>query len=108
MAPRSALLPLFTLFLAFLGSCSCDLDKAIKIGFVGSITGKNSDLGVAERDAVQLAVENVNSSGGINGRMLSLIVRDDAFTPERAAEAVESLAREKVAAIIGPTGSSMA
>ncbi len=108
MAPRSALLLLFTLFLAFLGSCSCDLDKAIKIGFVGSITGKNSDLGVAERDAVQLAVENVNSSGGINGRMLSLIVRDDAFTPERAAEAVESLAREKVAAIIGPTGSSMA
>ncbi|HZV83251.1 MAG TPA: ABC transporter substrate-binding protein [Geobacteraceae bacterium] len=106
MILHSALLLLLTLILTF--GCGCDRDKAIKIGFVGSITGKNSDLGVAERDAVLLAVENVNSSGGINGRMLALSVRDDAFSPELAAKAVDSLAGEKVTAIIGPTGSSMA
>jgi len=102
----SAMLLLFCFCLS--GVSGCKQKEPIKIGYVGSITGKNSDLGVAARDAVQLAVETVNSSGGINGRMLALIVRDDAFNPEQAAIAVESLAAEKVTAVIGPMGSSMA
>jgi len=97
------LLPLLVML-----SSACERDRTIKIGFIGSLTGKNSDLGVAGRDAVQLAVEQVNSSGGINGRKLALSVQDDAFNPETAARCVETLATEKVSAIIGPMGSSMA
>jgi len=88
--------------------CGCDRDRSIKIGFIGSLTGKNSDLGVAGRDAVQLAVENVNSSGGINGSPLVLSVQDDAASPDTAVKAAERLAAEKVTAIVGPMGSSMA
>lgn len=106
MVRRSVLLLLLQLLLSAV--CGCDRDRTIKIGFIGSLTGKNSDLGVAGRDAVQLAVENVNSGGGINGRKLVLSVQDDVSSPEMAARAVERLAAEKVTAIVGPMGSSMA
>jgi len=102
---RTLLLSLIFLVLAFSG---CTRDEPLKIGFVGSITGKNSDLGVAGRDAVLLAVEKVNNSGGINGRKLELLVRDDAQNPETAANAVENLVGQKVVAIVGPMGSAMA
>lgn len=99
---------LFLIALGLLAVCGCDRHEPIKIGFVGSITGKSSDLGVAGRDAVLLAVETVNATGGINGKKLALSVQDDTQNPEQAAKAVESLVAEKVTAIIGPMGSAMA
>lgn len=86
----------------------CNNYEQIRIGFIGSITGKNADLGIAARDAVRLAVETINNNGGINGRVLTLSIRDDAFNSEEAVKAVKSLADEKVPIIIGPLGSSMA
>lgn len=106
-----ARIPAFLVLLPLLLSavCGCDRDRGgIRIGFIGSLTGKNSDLGVAGRDAVQLAVEDINRGGGINGRNLVLSVQDDAASPEMAAQAAERLAAEKVTAIVGPMGSSMA
>jgi branched-chain amino acid transport system substrate-binding protein len=96
------------LLLAITAIAGCNRHEPIRLGFVGSITGKNSDLGIAARDAVRLAVETVNNSGGIDGRVVALSIRDDAFNPEEATKAVESLADEKVSVIIGPLGSSMA
>jgi branched-chain amino acid transport system substrate-binding protein len=64
-------------------------------------------LGVAARDAALLAVEDVNSRGGIAGRQLKLVVRDDAGDPETARQVDAELARLGVAAIIGHVTSSM-
>ena len=108
MTKPAIVLFLAIICLALVSSCSCDRDKAIKIGFIADLTGKNSDLGVAGRDGVQLAVESINASGGIGGRMLSLVIRDDGSNPDAAALAVESLAKERVAAVVGPMGNSMA
>ncbi len=106
MVRKSVLLVVLILLLQPLGGC--ERDRSIRIGFIGSITGKNSDLGVTGRDAVQLAVETVNNGGGINGRPLLLSVQDDGASPDAAVKAVERLAAERVAAIVGPMGSSMA
>jgi len=95
------------LFLALLLS-GCSKKDPIKIGFIGSITGKNADLGVAGRDATLLAAETVNASGGINGRMVEVIVKDDMQTPEIAVKVVAELAQSRVAAIVGPMGSAIA
>ena len=46
----------------------CDRKKPIKVGFVGDLTGHVSDLGIAGRNGVVLAVEEVNKAGGIHGR----------------------------------------
>jgi ABC-type branched-subunit amino acid transport system substrate-binding protein len=50
---------------------------------------------------LELAVREVNDAGGIVGRPLELVVRDTAADPQRAAEAVDELARLGVAALAG-------
>ncbi|MDX3310585.1 ABC transporter substrate-binding protein [Streptomyces sp. NPDC054884] len=50
---------------------------------------------------LELAVREVNDAGGIGGRPLELVVRDTAADPQRAAEAVDELARLGVAALTG-------
>ncbi|MGW4568297.1 ABC transporter substrate-binding protein [Streptomyces sp. NPDC004561] len=50
---------------------------------------------------LELAVREVNDGGGIGGRPLELVVRDTAADPERAATAVDELARLGVAALVG-------
>ena len=50
---------------------------------------------------LELAVRDVNAAGGIGGRPLALAVRDTAADPQRAAEAVDELARLGVAALAG-------
>ncbi len=87
---------------------ACGEDAPLKIGFVGGLTGRVADLGVAGRDGVILAVEEKNKSGGIAGRQIELIVRDDQQNAEQARMAVKELNKENVLAIIGPMTSSMA
>lgn len=50
---------------------------------------------------LELAAREVNDAGGIDGRPLELVVRDTAADPERAAAAVDELARLGVAALVG-------
>jgi branched-chain amino acid transport system substrate-binding protein len=104
---------LWKLFIVLIGvisliNLSCSKSQPLKIGFVGGLTGRVADLGVAGRDAVILAVDEKNHAGGINGRNVQLIIKDDRQDAESAKQAVRELIREQVAAIIGPMTSSMA
>ena len=87
---------------------ACSEEPPMKIGFVGGMTGRVADLGIAGRDGVIFAVEEKNQAGGIAGRMLELVVRDDRQDADRAKRAVGELLEEDVFAIIGPMTSSMA
>ena len=49
----------------------------IKIGVAGPFTGGSSSMGVSMRDGVRLATDEINKSGGVLGRQLQLIERDD-------------------------------
>jgi len=97
---------LCTVFMTLPMACEKQKDP-IKIGFSGCLTGQLADLGVAGRNAVMLAVEEINESGGINGRMVKLIVKDDTNTPDVAIKVDKELIDEGVVAIIGHTTSSM-
>jgi branched-chain amino acid transport system substrate-binding protein len=79
----------------------CKGKTPLLIGFSGELTGKNGDLGVQARDGAQLAVETINVRGGINGRQLELVVRDDKGTAEGAQAADQELVQAGVLAIIG-------
>lgn len=87
---------------------ACGESEPIKLGFVAGLTGRVADLGVGGRNGASLAVEEINQAGGINGRRIELIVRDDKQKPEAAQQAVRDLLSQKVEAIIGPMTSSMA
>ena len=103
---RLAYLGMMTGVILGLVLSACSPPEPILIGFVGGTSGRAADLGVAGRDSVQLAIEERNQGGGISGRRLQLIVKDDEQDPEVAKRVVQELINEGVAAIIGPMTSA--
>ena len=74
---------------------------AIKIGEINSYKAQPAFLGPYKK-GMELAVAEVNSAGGIQGRKLELVVRDDNGNPGDAVRAAdELLAREKVDVLMG-------
>lgn len=88
-------------FLATLFLAACSAQEPVSVGFAGVLTGPQADLGVAGRDGVVLAVEQINEQGGINGRPVELIIKDDQGDPETARKADAELAEAGATAIIG-------
>lgn len=81
--------------------------EPIRIGFLGEISGRSSQLGLAGRNGAQLAVEEFNASGGIDGRPVELVVADVSSSAE-ATSAIQYLADSGAVAIIGPMTSASA
>jgi branched-chain amino acid transport system substrate-binding protein len=90
--------------IVFLG---CNATEPIRIGFVAGTSGRVADLGISGRDAVQLLVEQCNLDGGIAGRRVQLLIKDDQQDPDIARQAVRELIGEGVVAIVGPMTSDM-
>jgi branched-chain amino acid transport system substrate-binding protein len=81
----------------------------IKIGLSGALTGGDAILGSNQRQGVELAVDEINSAGGINGRKVSLVVQDEANDPARMAQIAQRfVAQDRVDAIIGGTNDGTA
>jgi branched-chain amino acid transport system substrate-binding protein len=83
----------------------------IKIGVDGPFTGGSSSMGVSMRDGVRLATDEINKAGGVLGRQIVLVERDDEAKNERGVQIAEELInKEKVAAVVGyiNTGVSLA
>ncbi len=74
----------------------------IKIGVAGPFTGGSAPMGVSMRDGVKLAVTEINAKGGVLGRQIQLIERDDEAKNERGVQVAQELInKEKVAATVG-------
>ena len=56
--------------------------EPIKIGLVGPYTGGSSPMGLSMRNGVRLAAMEINQNGGVRGRTLLLVERDDEARPE--------------------------
>jgi branched-chain amino acid transport system substrate-binding protein len=74
----------------------------IKIGVAGPFTGGSAPMGVSMRDGVKLAVAEINAKGGVLGRPLQMVERDDEAKNERGVQiAQEMINKEKVVATVG-------
>ena len=83
----------------------------IKIGVSGPYTGGSSSMGVSMRDGVRLAVSEINKAGGVLGKQIQLVERDDEAKNERGVQiAQELINKEQVVATVGfiNTGVSLA
>ena len=81
----------------------------IKIGLQGPLTGGSSPMGVSMRDGAKLAVTEINAKGGLLGRQIELIERDDEAKNERGVQiAQELINKEKVVAAVGYINSGVA
>lgn len=87
---------------------ACAPPEPVRLGFIGGLSGRVADLGEAGRNGFLLAVEEANAKGGIGGRKIETLVRDDAQSADQARHATGELVAAKVAAIIGPVTSAMA
>jgi branched-chain amino acid transport system substrate-binding protein len=92
---------LFAAALAWSTSAALAADP-IKIGLSGPFTGGSSSMGVSMRDGVRLAVDEINKAGGVLGRQIALVERDDEAKNERGVQiAQEMINKEKVVATVG-------
>jgi len=77
-------------------------EDTIKFGVSGPFTGGSSSMGVSMRDGVRLAADEINKAGGILGKKIQLIERDDEAKNERGVQiAQELINKEHVVATLG-------
>lgn len=80
----------------------------IRIGAVGPITGPAAYIGLGGRDGMQLAVNEINAAGGVNGRKLEVVFEDDAHSPTRALAATKKLVEQDKVFVLFSVGGSNA
>jgi branched-chain amino acid transport system substrate-binding protein len=77
-------------------------EDAIKLGLVAAMSGQSAKSGEAIVRGLSLAIDEINAKGGVLGRKLELVVRDDESNPAKGVVAARELVqREKVVAFFG-------
>jgi branched-chain amino acid transport system substrate-binding protein len=80
----------------------------IVLGQFASLTGDTATFGTSSRNGVDMAVEEVNAKGGVNGKKIRVITYDTRGTSQEAGNAVTRLVtRDKVVAVLGEVASSL-
>src|SRR6478735_12539321 len=80
--------------------------EPIMIGYLPALTGPSSSTGIGINRGVQLALQEINAAGGIDGRQIELIVRDTQSEPTKAVNgAAELIHAHKVSVMLGPVNS---
>jgi ABC-type branched-subunit amino acid transport system substrate-binding protein len=76
--------------------------EPIKIGAILPLSGKNATYGNEIKNAIDLAIEEINNSGGINGRKIEVIYEDDQADPKIGTNAMQKLVNiDKVPVVLG-------
>ncbi|HEU4522265.1 MAG TPA: ABC transporter substrate-binding protein [Thermoanaerobaculia bacterium] len=100
----------FTLVLAAALAAACSepvTDNAILVGEYNAMSGPQATFGQSAHAGIVMAIEEVNASGGVDGRELRLITEDDQSRPELAVNAVSKLiSQDGVVALLGEVASS--
>lgn len=82
-------------------------ENKVRIGLLMSMTGDTANFGISSSNAIRMAADEVNKSGGINGRQIELLLQDDRSDATEAANIVTRfVSQDGVHAIIGEVGSS--
>lgn len=78
----------------------------IVIGYYGDLSGRTSNFGLSTKNGVEMAADEINKAGGINGRQIQILSEDDEGRPEKAATVVTKLIdQDRVVALLGEVAS---
>ena len=84
------------------------LADSIKVGVLLPLTGAQAKFGEIEKRSFEMALEEINAKGGVNGKKIELLFEDDTGKPDVGRSGVEKLiSREKVSVITGGYSSSV-
>lgn len=96
-----------TKMLVSVGALSCmglAHGEDLKIGLAEALTGGAAQYGVAIRNGFQLAADEINAKGGVNGNPIQLVIEDEQGKKEEAINVFKKLIfQDKVLMIFGPT-----
>jgi len=99
---------LLALAACFLGMAA-PAAEPIRIGVSGPFTGGSSPMGLSMRDGIRVAVDEINAAGGLLGRPVQLVERDDEARNERGAQIAQELIRkERIVAAVGIVNTGVA
>ncbi|SDI50859.1 ABC transporter substrate-binding protein [Alloyangia pacifica] len=88
--------------LSLLAAAPASAAEPIKLGLVAALSGQSAKSGEAITRGIELALDKINGAGGVLGRPLELVSRDDESNPGKGLVAARELVqREEVAALIG-------
>lgn len=73
----------------------------IKIGTAGPMTGSNAAFGEQLKRGAEMAVQDINAAGGVNGQKLQLVIGDDACDPKQATAVANKMVSDKVVFVAG-------
>lgn len=87
---------------AMVGAAAAQAQEPLKLGLVAAMSGQSAKSGEAIVRGLNIALDEINAAGGILGRKVQLVVRDDESNPAKGVIAARELVqREKVAAMFG-------
>jgi branched-chain amino acid transport system substrate-binding protein len=99
---------LIVILVAILWGARRDRSSVLRVGCITPLTGGDAAYGTATKRGLELALEKINSTGGINGKRLEIIYEDDQMNATKATSAIQKLtAVDKVPVILGAFGSSV-
>ena len=83
-----------------LTSCGAKETNEIKIGGIFPLSGAVAVYGVECKNGIDLAIEEINAAGGINGKNVVLISEDDEGNPDKTVNAYQKLTSKDGAKIV--------
>lgn len=99
---RKIFITLVFVFGIILMSCNNNSSNEIKIGILFPLTGDESDYGKKGSNAIELAIEQVNDSGGISGKKIKAVYEDSKADATTGVTAIQKLITiDKVPAVVG-------
>lgn len=81
----------FVIALLCLSALPVMADPPLRIGVSGPFTGGSSPMGISMREGIRIAADEINAAGGVLGRPIELVERDDEARNERGAQVVQEL-----------------
>lgn len=97
---KKYLISIILLTVLLLSSCQKE-EEILKIGFSATLTGENANVGKAELYGAEIAVNEINAVGGINGMQLELVVKDDKADPDETVKIDNTFISEGIHIVIG-------
>ena len=107
---RQTTFPVSLISLALAATFSAGASAAdVKIGVAEALSGGAAQYGVAIRNGLQLAADEINAAGGVNGNKLQLVIEDEQGKKEEAINVFKKLIfQDNVLMVFGPTLSNSA
>ncbi len=95
------------LTLLFVVACQTTNEDVIKVGVITGLSGPDAKVGEWTQNGLELAKDEINSEGGINGKRLELVYEDSQFNPKKALAGAKKLVEaDKVDALLMLSGAS--